>query len=66
MNCLLEPVTRELIEPEEGLFDFSVVDGLIAQARRGRRCNGGEVCLMHYTEPTLLRIKLHAFGDLAV
>lgn len=34
MNCLLLPVTWELTEPEEGKFDFSLVDGLIAQARR--------------------------------
>lgn len=34
MNCLLLPVTWELIEPEEGLFDFSLVSGLIEQARR--------------------------------
>ena len=33
MNCLLLPVTWELTEPEEGVFDFSLVDGLIAQAR---------------------------------
>lgn len=34
MNCLLLPVTWELIEPEEGKFDFSLVGGLIQQARR--------------------------------
>lgn len=34
MNCLLLPVTWELTEPEEGTFDFSLVSGLIAQARR--------------------------------
>lgn len=33
MNCLLLPVTWELTEPEEGIFDFSLVDGLIGQAR---------------------------------
>ena len=33
MNSLLMPVTWELTEPEEGVFDFSLVDGLIAQAR---------------------------------
>ena len=38
MNCLLLPVTWELVEPEEGVFDFSLVDGLIAQARaRGKK-----------------------------
>lgn len=34
LNSLLLPVTWELIEPEEGKFDFSLVDGLIIQARR--------------------------------
>lgn len=34
MNALLLPVTWELVEPEEGAFDFSLVDGLILQARR--------------------------------
>lgn len=34
MNTLLLPVTWEMTEPEEGRFDFSVVDGLIEQARR--------------------------------
>lgn len=34
MNCLLLPVTWELLEPEEGHFDFSLVDGLIMQARQ--------------------------------
>ena len=34
MNCLLLPVTWELTEPEEGKFDFSLVRGLIEQARR--------------------------------
>ena len=33
MNAVLLPVTWELIEPEEGAFDFSVVDMIIAQAR---------------------------------
>lgn len=33
MNSLLLPVTWEMTEPEEGNFDFSVVDGLIKQAR---------------------------------
>lgn len=34
MNGLLTPVTWELTEPEEGVFDFSIPDGLIAQARQ--------------------------------
>ena len=33
MNCLLLPVTWELIEPEEGHYDFTLVQGLIEQAR---------------------------------
>lgn len=33
-NTVVAPVTWELTEPEEGRFDFSVVDGLIEDARR--------------------------------
>ena len=34
MNTLFLPVTWELLEPEEGKFDFGLVDGLIEQARK--------------------------------
>jgi beta-galactosidase GanA len=34
LNTVLAPVYWELIEPEEGRFDFSLVDHLIASARR--------------------------------
>ena len=38
MNSLLLPVYWELIEPQEGKFDFALVDGLIMQAReRGKK-----------------------------
>lgn len=33
LNTILAPVYWDLIEPEEGRFDFSLVDGLIDQAR---------------------------------
>ena len=33
MNSILLPVSWELIEPEEGKFDFGIVDGLIREAR---------------------------------
>ena len=33
MNTLILPVTWEMVEPEEGTFDFSVPKALIEQAR---------------------------------
>jgi len=34
LNTILTPVYWDLIEPEEGRFDFTLVDGLIQDARR--------------------------------
>jgi len=34
LNTVLAPVSWELIEPQEGKFDFALVDGLIAAARK--------------------------------
>ncbi len=34
MNNVITPVYWECVEPEEGVFDFDLVDGLISQARR--------------------------------
>jgi beta-galactosidase GanA len=35
MNTVLAPVTWDLVEPEEGRFDFSLLDRLIEDARAG-------------------------------
>ncbi len=37
LNTLLLPVTWELTEPEEGTFDFSIPDALIAQGRKWKK-----------------------------
>lgn len=34
LNSVLLPVSWQLIEPEEGCFDFNLVDGLLMQARK--------------------------------
>jgi hypothetical protein len=34
LNSVVTPLTWELIEPEEGKFDFALVDGLLDQARQ--------------------------------
>ncbi|MDR0692358.1 MAG: DUF5597 domain-containing protein [Prevotellaceae bacterium] len=36
LNTVLTPVSWELIEPQEGKFDFSLVDGLISAARQNK------------------------------
>ncbi len=33
LNTVLTPLTWELVEPTEGKYDFSLIDGLLAQAR---------------------------------
>ncbi len=34
LNTILAPISWDLLEPEEGKFDFSLVDGLVADARK--------------------------------
>ena len=33
-NCYLTPVYWECMEPEQGKYDFNLIDGVISQARR--------------------------------
>ncbi|MDZ7314716.1 MAG: beta-galactosidase [candidate division KSB1 bacterium] len=44
LNTVLAPVSWELIEPHEGEFDFTVVDGLLAAARE----NGLKLVLLWF------------------
>jgi len=37
LNSVVTPLSWELIEPEEGKYDFSLVDGLLAQARENQQ-----------------------------
>lgn len=36
LNTILAPVYWDLLEPEEGKFDFALVEGLVAEARKHR------------------------------
>lgn len=44
MNTLLLPVSWELVEPQEDVFDFGLVDGLIEQAR----ARGGKLVFLWF------------------
>jgi beta-galactosidase GanA len=37
LNSVVTPLSWELIEPEEGRYDFALVDGLLAQARENQQ-----------------------------
>ena len=34
LNCVVAPIYWECVEPKEGTFDFTLIDGLLEQARR--------------------------------
>lgn len=34
LNCLIVPISWELLEPQPGIFDFTLPDGLLAQAKQ--------------------------------
>src|SRR4030095_7268160 len=34
LNTIVAPIYWDLLEPEEGTFDFTLLDGLVAEARR--------------------------------
>ena len=34
LNCVVAPIYWECVEPEENVFDFTLIDGLLQQARR--------------------------------
>jgi beta-galactosidase GanA len=36
MNTVLTPLSWELIEPQEGKYDFALVDGLLEQASQNK------------------------------
>jgi beta-galactosidase GanA len=39
LNSVVTPLSWELIEPKEGNYDFTLVDGLMEQARAGKRAH---------------------------
>ena len=34
LNTILTPISWDLLEPEEGRFDFALLDGLVSEARK--------------------------------
>jgi hypothetical protein len=66
MNTLLLPISWEMTEPQEGVFDFSLTDGLIEQART----RGGKLVFLWfgawknaqcYYAPEWVKTDLHRF-----